>query len=73
MIRRGIRNYTIWYYEDLLFAYYQTDEEASGVPMTKEEEELNDRWADYMSDIIEIVTDPVTGETLELECLFLHE
>jgi L-rhamnose mutarotase len=70
--RNGIRNYSIWFFENLCFAYYETDDE--GVkPATKEDIELSKRWDDYMRDIIEIVKDKETGEALSLECMFLHE
>jgi L-rhamnose mutarotase len=72
MTRCGIRNYSIWFFENLCFAYYETDDE--GVkPETKEESELSKRWDDYMQDIIEIVKDKETGNVLPLECMFLHE
>lgn len=72
--KQGLHNYTIWFYDDLLFAYYELDEEVFNafVP-TKEEEEINARWGEYTSDLIQAVLDPATGEPLELECVFLHK
>lgn len=72
--RRGIRNYSIWYYnEDLLFAYYETDSEGAKPLVSDDEITLSALWEEYMSDIIETVKEPGTGETMNLECLFLHE
>lgn len=64
MTRRGVRNYSIWHYENMIFSYYELDE-AAAVPLTEEEWELDKYWEAYMKDIIEIVPDP--------DCIFLSE
>lgn len=73
MTKKGIHNYTIWFYDNLLFACYELDEEAFAVPLTEQEIQLENRWAEYTGDLIKAVIDPKTGEALELECVFLHE
>ncbi|MCH1982393.1 L-rhamnose mutarotase [Ruminococcus sp. OA3] len=73
MTKKGIHNYTIWFYDNNLFAYYELDKDAFAVPSTEEEIQLESRWAEHTGDLIEAVTDPETGEALELECVFFHE
>ncbi len=68
---QGIRNYTIWNYEDTLFAYYEVDREEP--PLTEEEAAADAKWQAYMSDIIEIVKDPATSDRKKLDLMFLHE
>jgi L-rhamnose mutarotase len=73
MVKQGIHNYTIWYYENLCFAYFETGDDGPK-PLTSEAElKVGEKWEEYMSDIIEIVMDPVTGERASLELMFLHE
>lgn len=71
--RQGIRNYTIWYYEDVLFAYYETDDEGIKIQNAPEDLEVSAKWKEYMADIIEFVIDPKTEAPINLECMFLHE
>lgn len=67
----GIHNYTIWRYENLLFAYYEVDEEEP--PLTPELIAVDDKWQEYMSELIDIVKDPETGERFQPDLMFLHE
>lgn len=71
--RRGIRNYSIWVYENYLFSYFETDDDGVRALDTKEDILLDRRWAEYMDDMIESVIDVGTGEPIVLECAFLHE
>ncbi len=73
MTRRGMKNYSIWLYENLLFSYYEA-EEGNGANLEREgDSELDKRWADYMEDLIEHVKDASTGRDIRLEQMFLHE
>lgn len=71
MRRQGIRNYTIWYYDDLdiLFAYYEVpdSEEANRIC---EMDPVSKKWDEYMSDIISVITDEKTGEVKHLRQVF---
>lgn len=69
---QGLRNYTIWLYEDILFAYYEIDEE-NAKPPTPEMIELGNKWSEYMKDILIPVIDEKTKEQIELKLMFLHE
>lgn len=70
-----MRNYSIWYYEpaNLLFTYSEIDDSVPPKPMSAEHKAVVDRWQVYMSDIIEHVMDPETGEKLSLPLMFLSE
>ena len=71
--RRGIRNNTIWFYDNQLFSYYETDDDGVNPLESDEDIVIDRRWAEYMSDLIEMVVDVQTGQPLTLECMFLHE
>jgi len=70
--RRGIRNYSIWYFDKYLFLYYETDEDGVKPLLAKEDIELSEKWEEYMSDIIDHVEDANTGGDITLERMFLH-
>ena len=73
MTRRGMKNYSVWLYEDLLFSYYETETGARGNLEQEGDSELEKRWAEYMEDFIEHVKDAATGVDIQLEQMFLHE
>lgn len=73
MERRGMKNYSIWLYENLLFSYYETGDEGIRSITSEEDLKLEKRWEEYMSDLIEHVTDAETGRDVELRQMFLHE
>ena len=73
MSRRGMKNYSIWLYENLLFSYYETEDDGIRDITSEEDLELEKRWEAYMSDLIEHVKDLDTGRDVELRQMFLHE
>ena len=72
LTKRGMRNYSIWSYENLLFSYYETFDEGFKALEDEKDVELDRRWAAYMSDLIEFVLDE-SGNAIKLEQMFLHE
>ncbi|MHB1346559.1 MAG: L-rhamnose mutarotase [Candidatus Humimicrobiaceae bacterium] len=57
----GYQNYSIWNYEDLLFGYYEIDEErAKKANKVLFGNEFFNKWRDYMEEII--YKDAVTGQ-----------
>jgi len=67
----GIRNYSIWNYGEMLFGYYETEDNE------KTQRILNNsdvfiKWRKFMEDII--VIDPETGEKeYFMKLMFYHE
>jgi L-rhamnose mutarotase len=73
MFRKAhIFNYTIWNVGNDLFGYYECDsiEQACKIQSMSE---VNSKWSSYMSDVMEMQKDPITGAQPKLEQVFLFE
>ena len=57
----GIHNYTIWNVGNELFGYYECRKGAEFAAKTQNESEIVKRWDAFMSDILIMEKDPVTG------------
>lgn len=68
----GIRNYTIWNVGDELFGYYECDsvEDASRI---QTQSPVVDRWNEYMKEVMKMEMDPITGTSVLLRQVFLHD
>lgn len=68
----GIRNYTIWNVGSDLFGYYECDsiKEASRI---QAESPVVKKWDEYMSDILVMEKDPVTGAQPLMKMVFSFE
>ena len=68
----GIRNYTIWNVGNELFGYYECDsiEYASQIQSNNE---IVQKWDEYMKDILIMENDPVTGAQPMLKQVFSLE
>lgn len=67
----GIRNYTIWQYEDRLFGYYECDSVARAA-LVQAQSPVVARWDAYMRDVMVMEIDPATGRQLPLRQVFYH-
>ena len=56
----GIRNYTIWNVGNELFGYYECDSVAEAARV-QAESPVEDRWNEYMKDVMLMEMDPETG------------
>ena len=68
----GMRNYTIFRLGSQLFAYCEVDDWHETLRRL-EVSDINTRWQEYMSDILETPIDPETGSFCLLEEMFHHE
>ena len=66
----GICNYTIWNVGNELFGYYECAKGAAFAAKTQNESEVVKRWDAYMSDILIMEKDPVTGAQPRLKQVF---
>lgn len=66
----GICNYTIWNVGNELFGYYECAKGADFAAKTQNESEVVKRWDAYMSDILIMEKDPVTGAQPRLKQVF---
>ena len=57
----GICNYTIWNVGNELFGYYECRKGVEFAAKTQNESEIVKRWDAFMSDILIMEKDPVTG------------
>ena len=57
----GIKNYTIWNVGNELFGYYECEKGASFAAEVQAKSNIVAKWDLYMSDILEMEEDPVTG------------
>lgn len=57
----GIMNYTIWNVGNELFGYYECEKGIQYAAKTQANSDVVDRWNQYMSDIMIMEMDPVTG------------
>ena len=72
MKKCGIKNYSIWNFDDLLFGYFEVED------FKKRQEILNEStvkrdWDEYMSDIIEVKKNPKTGLPDNAKLMFLFD
>ena len=59
--RSGIKNYTIWNVGNELFGYYECKKGVVFATKTQAQSDIVAKWDLYMSDILEMEKDPVTG------------
>ena len=69
----GICNYTIWNVGHELFGYYECSKGVDFAARTQNESEVVKRWDAYMSDILIMEKDPVTGAQPLLRRVFSFE
>ena len=68
----GVRNYTIWCHGDELFGYYEAEHGAAFALEKQANSPIVAKWKIHMQDLMEMVTDPATGQPLKLEQVFTH-
>ena len=68
--RAGICNYTIWNVGNELFGYYECEKGAEYAAKVQNESEIVKKWDEYMSDILIMEKDPVTGAQPLLKKVF---
>ncbi|MBE6797276.1 MAG: L-rhamnose mutarotase [Ruminococcaceae bacterium] len=66
----GITNYTIWNTGNELFGYYECEKGVDFAAKVQSESEIVARWDEYMSDILIMEKDPVTGAQPLLKKVF---
>lgn len=66
----GIRNYTIWNTGNELFGYYECEKGADYAAAVQNESPVVAKWNEYMSDVMIMKEDPVTGAQPLLEKVF---
>lgn len=66
----GIRNYTIWNTGNELFGYYECEKGADYAAAVQNESPVVAKWNEYMSDVMIMEEDPVTGAQPLLEKVF---
>ena len=71
--KAGIRNYTIWNVGNELFGYYECRNGVDFAAKTQNESPIVKRWDAYMSDILIMEKDPVTGAQPLLRQVFSME
>lgn len=69
----GICNYTIWNVGNELFGYYECKNGVDFAAKTQSESEVVKRWDEYMSDILIMEKDPITGAQPLLRKVFDFE
>ena len=67
----GIHNYTIWLDQTDLFGYYETDDLEKAARI-QAESPVVDRWNQFMSDILMMEFDEITGVTPPMKLVFYH-
>ena len=66
----GIKNYTIWNTGNELFGYYECEKGAEYAAAVQNESLVVAKWNEYMSDVMIMEADPVTGAQPLLEKVF---
>lgn len=66
----GIKNYTIWNTGNELFGYYECEKGADYAAAVQNESPVAAKWNEYMSDVMIMEADPVTGAQPLLEKVF---
>ena len=57
----GICNYSIWNVGDELFGYYECKKGVDYATKVQANSQVVDMWNEYMSDVMEMEMDPITG------------
>ena len=70
--KAGIRTYSIWIIGDELFGYYECDSVAIAGAV-QAQSDVKRRWSEYMSDVMTMEKDPVTGAQPLMKQVFLFE
>jgi len=68
----GMRNYSIFRHGTQLVAYCEVDDWQETLRRL-DASDVNKRWQEYMSDILEVPIDPTTGSFYVLEEMFHHD
>ena len=66
----GIKNYTIWLSGNDLFGYYECEKGITYAANVQSNSPIVKKWDEYMSDILIMEKDPVTGAQPKLEKVF---
>ena len=66
----GICNYSIWNTGNELFGYYECEKGIEIATKTQAQSEVVDKWNKFMSDIIIMELDPITGAQPKLTEVF---
>ena len=66
----GIKNYTIWNVNHELFGYYECEKGVDFAATVQSQSEIVAKWDVYMSDILIMEKDPVTGTQPHLVQVF---
>jgi L-rhamnose mutarotase len=66
----GIYNYTIWTDGTTLFGYYECEKGIEYATKTQAQSPIVDKWNEYMTDVMEMPLDPVTGAQPQLKKVF---
>ena len=70
LARSGIHNYSIWNHEEMLFAYFET-EDLKKAQEVMDSSEIFQKWRKYMEDVVLI--DPASGQKeFFMEQVFYH-
>jgi len=70
LTQAGIYNYTIWNVGNELFGYYECKKGVDFAAKTQAESAVVKKWDEYMSDILIMEKDPVTGAQPLLKQVF---
>jgi len=68
--KAGICNYTIWNVGDELFGYYECEKGVDFASKIQSESSVVSEWDKYMSDILIMEKDPITGAQPLLKKVF---
>ena len=68
--KAAIVNYTVWICGNDLFGYYECEKGIKHAAKTQAESPIVAKWNEYMSDIIIMDIDPITGAQPLLEKVF---
>ena len=68
--KAGIKNYTIWECNNVLFGYYECEHGVEFASNVQKNSSVVDRWNEYMKDILIMEMDPITGTQPKLEKVF---
>ena len=66
----GISNYSIWISGDDIIGYYECEKGVDFAAKTQANSKIVDKWNEYMKDVMEMETDPITGAQPHLEEVF---
>jgi len=66
----GYRNYSIWRFEDRLFAYFELDDEGKASKILGSSE-VYKKWRRWMEEVVAV--DPDGEKEWPMELVFLHE